>query len=180
MTVRTNVCWQLDELPYVAAIDAGSGAQGGVLESAVFLATHQPQTLIQLPSFEAPTGQPVSEAALLKHFTRPVGDDPSITVLSGAVGSGKSHMVRWLHTKCEGMEDWHRVYVEKAATNLRGVLHTILEGMTGPAVNDVREKLASVSASVSSVEEAKTLVAQQLAFRMQFPTIEDRKLSYRA
>ena len=176
MTARTRICWKLDELPYIAAIDAGSGAGGGVLESAVFLATHQPQVLIQLPGYESTTGQPVSEERLLEHFTRPVGDDPSISVLSGAVGSGKSHMVRWLYAKCEGIDGWHRVYVEKAATSLRGVLHTILEGMTGPVVNDLREKLASVSVKVSSLEESKTLIAQQLAFRMQFPTRPNQEL----
>ena len=177
MTIRTKVCWKVDELPYIAAIDAGSGAEGGIEESAVFLATHQPQVLVQLPGFEAPSGQPVPEDTLLQHFTQAVGDDPSITVLNGAVGSGKSHMVRWLHAKTDGIDGWHRVYVEKAATNLRRVLHTILEGMSGPVVNDLREKLASVSATASSLDEAKTLVAQQLAYRMQFPTAPDRELS---
>jgi hypothetical protein len=176
MSIRTKVCWQVGELPYIAAIDAGSGAEGGIQESAVFLATHQPQVLVQLPGFEAPSGQPVSEDALLQHFTQAVGDDPSITVLNGAVGSGKSHMVRWLHAKTDGVDGWHRVYVEKAATNLRGVLHTILEGMSGPVVNDLRAKLASVSATASSLDEAKTLIAQQLAYRMEFPTAPDREL----
>jgi len=176
MTVRTKVCWQLDELPYIAAIDAGSGAEGGVLESAVFLATHQPQTLIQLPDFKSLTGSAVSESALLKHFTRPVGDDPSITVLSGAVGSGKSHMVRWLRAMSEGIEDWHRVYIDKASTNLRGVLDTILDGMTGPSVDDLREKLKTVSVRVSSLGESKTLIARRLAHLMEYPTNPNREI----
>ena len=177
MSARTNICWELKDLPTIAPIDAGSSVGTSTTGLSVFLATHQTQILKQLAGFEDVNGNPVPEETLLQNFLKPAGNDPSITVISGSVGTGKSHMVRWLHARSLGIQDWHQVYIEKAATNLRSVIATILEGMTGPVVRELREKLASVSATVTTLPQAKARIAQQLAYQMSFPSDEGQELA---
>jgi len=171
VSTRKRICWRLDELADIARIDAGSNSRFDDASPAVFLATHQPQPLHQLPRFgEDDDGDLVDEARLLYAFQEPVGDDPAITIITGSVGTGKSHTVKWLHAKSIGRESWHQVYVEKADTNLRKVIETILEGMNGPDVVKLREKLTQATELVGDLSVAKDRVLGELAHLVEYPS----------
>lgn len=177
MNNRNLICWKSDELVKIAPIDAGSNSGFDATSPAVFLATHQPQPLTHLPHFAAGSGELIDEEQLLSAFREPAGDDPEITVISGAVGTGKSHMVKWLHAQSIGKDQWHQIYVEKADTNLRKVIETILEGMTGPTVVELRAKLAQASSSITDLREAKAKVLGELAHLVEFPSGKSNNLS---
>lgn len=168
MSTRNRICWRFDELSDIARIDAGSNSRFDNSSPAVFLATHQSQPLHHLPRFGADPDNVIDEEQLLSAFQEPVGDDPAITVITGGVGTGKSHTVKWLHAQSIGRESWHQVYVEKANTNLRKVIETILEGMNGPVVVELREKLAQATLSVVDLPQAKVMVLHKLAMLAEF------------
>jgi len=162
------VCWKPDEVDRIAPIDVSSIEHETDADSSVFLATHQQLHLLRLPGPGSVDGEMVSERDLLSDFIRPVGNDPEVTVITGSVGSGKSHMVKWLHAECAREDGWHQVYIEKRNTNLRRVITTILEGLSGPRVSELREKLSIATSSFSDLEEAKSKVLLELSHHVQF------------
>lgn len=174
MSFESFVCWKPENVDRVAPIDVASVEHDPASDASIFLATHQPLHLLRLASAAATTGELIEEHVLLTEFSRPVvGNDPQVTVISGAVGTGKSHMVKWLHSACAGHTDWHQVYIEKRNTSLRRVIETILAGLAGPRVSELREQLKLASNSIRDLPEAKSKVLHELAHRVQFPTVSD-------
>ena len=115
-------------------------------------------------------GERVDEAALLAEFKRPVGNDPHVVVISGATGTGKSHLVKWLHASADDPK-WHVVYIEKRNTSLRRVIETILQDLTGPAIDDLREKLQVAQVASQDLEETKDRLLAELAIRIERPEV---------
>jgi hypothetical protein len=156
------VCWEQPNLQAVAEIDAGARGhlpEGGA--DAVFLATHQPT-----PMRKGGTGSGalVSEADLLRDFRSPLGNNPHLLFVVGRSGTGKSHIVKWLQTEIGDHPDWHEVYIEKRNTSLHKVIETILEGLEGPRIMDLKDRLAENARSLRTVAEAKHKLLLELAF----------------
>jgi hypothetical protein len=168
MTFTREVCWDPSELQWIAPIDAAALHD----DDAVFLGTHHPLRIIHRASSSSSEGELIDEHELLRQFEKPVGNDPHVVVISGAVGTGKSHLVKWLRAHAGPQPSWHQVYVEKRNTSLRRVVETILEGLTGPAIDDLREKLAAATTSITGLEEAKDQMLHELAHRLEFPDHE--------
>lgn len=186
MTFDSVVCWHPEDIDAIAPIDVASIEHDAAEDSAVFVATHQPVRLLRLARLGATGGKAIDEHELLQEFTTPVGNDPQITVITGAAGTGKSHMVKWLHAHCADRDDWHQVYIEKRNTNLRRVIETILAGLEGPKVHELREKLQVASSSIRDLGEAKSKVLHELAHFVEFPssgaprtTAEDKEAARR-
>ena len=53
----------------------------------------------------------------------------------GESGTGKSHLVRWLHLRTAGPSGRRVVYIPKYGTNLRRVIELILSDMDGRPVD---------------------------------------------
>ena len=164
MKFAGHICWDANDLQWVAPIDAAAVAS----DDAIFLATHHPLSIRRSADSETTDGAWVDEAALLAEFKRPVGNDPHVVVISGATGTGKSHLVKWLHASSDDPK-WHVVYIEKRNTSLRRVITTILHDFKGPAIDDLREKLEVAQATNQDLEETKDRLLAELATRVEFP-----------
>ena len=111
---------------------------------AVFLAVHQPMTLMRqkYQSDEEPV--PQTENEILEEFVR---ENPSSgTVVMPIIGDsavGKSHMIRWIdaHLRISGLaEGRHIVRIPKSAS-MKTVLGLILEDLEGPEYEKLRQDL---------------------------------------
>ena len=166
MKFASHVCWDAEDLQWAAPIDAAALAS----DDAIFLATHHPLSIRRTAGPDSTDGERVDEAALLAEFKRPVGNDPHVVVISGATGTGKSHLVKWLHASADDPK-WHVVYIEKRNTSLRRVIETILQDLTGPAIDDLREKLQVAQVASQDLEETKDRLLAELAIRIERPEV---------
>jgi hypothetical protein len=71
-----------------------------------------------------------------------------VAAVTGEVGTGKSHLVRWLHIelrrrqrRSSDLQRLHVVYVPKTRTTLRRVVERILEQQQSPRFDEFRERL---------------------------------------
>jgi len=111
---------------------------------AVFLAVHQPMTLMRKNYQSDDEAVPQTEEAILDEFMqeRP----PSGTVIMPIIGDsavGKSHMIRWIdaHLRISGgAEGRHIVRIPKSAS-MKTVLGLILEDLEGPEYDQLRQNL---------------------------------------
>ena len=69
----------------------------------------------------------------------------------GESGTGKSHLVRWLHLRLPVDPRRRLVYIPKYGTNLRRVIELILTDMEGEEVDELRRELDK---AVDSLDEA--------------------------
>ena len=162
MTFERYVCWKPEDLGWIAEIDV-AGVQHLVSEDdSLFLATHQP-TRVKETTMDGGQGALVDDKALLARFKAAISGNHHNFLIQGLVGTGKSHLVKWLHAQCSREESWHHVYIEKSNTNLRKVIRTILGDLSGKKINELREKLEDAHAKISDLEEAKVRVLSELS-----------------
>ncbi|GAL28906.1 ATPase [Vibrio variabilis] len=102
-------------------------------------------------------GESVTENDLLNHLkavNRPIP-------LVGNAGSGKSHLVRWVHAKLrldpEIQNNWHIVRIPKNAS-LRQVLNLLLDGLEGEEFENARAKVHEVGSSLETDKIATLFV----------------------
>jgi hypothetical protein len=117
---------------------------------AVFLATHRPSQMLRRNFSASAGGTLIDEEQLLEEFLAP---NPGLLFVPiiGESGTGKSHLVRWLHLRIPPDEARKVVYIPKYGTNLRRVIDLILSDMTGDAVDDLR---AELDKAVDALDEA--------------------------
>lgn len=156
-----HACWSPRGSHETIFVDAASPSD------AVFLATHQPMTLIRRPLRGDAEGEYVSEEALLKEFLKPDEKMMLLPIIGGS-GTGKSHLVRWIRAQI-GEADPHRrvVYVPKHGTSLRKVIELILEKMEGSEVSELREALADATSRLDE-RAAPSAVLSALADAVEF------------
>lgn len=111
---------------------------------AVFLAVHQPMTLMRKNYQSDEEAVDQTEVQILEEFIR---DNPSSgTVVMPIIGDsavGKSHMIRWIdaHMRMNGLaENRHIVRIPKSAS-MKTVLSMILEDLEGDEYHQLREDL---------------------------------------
>lgn len=154
-------CWNLKGVDEVVYVDAASPTD------AVFLATHQPMTIIQRPMRGSAESTFVSEEDLLRQFLKP-GEPMMLLPIIGGSGTGKSHLVRWLRARI-GTDDSSRrvVYVPKIGTSLRRVIELILDGMEGEQAEELRLALAEATDRLDA-RTAPSAVLAALADRIEY------------
>lgn len=138
------VCWSPSHVNETIVVDAVNPSP------AVFLATHRPTQILRR-DFSATTGGVlIDEEQLLKEFLAP---NPGLLFVPiiGESGTGKSHLVRWLHLRLPHDPGRRVVYIPKYGTNLRRVIELILSDMSGDAVDELRREL---DRAVDSLDEA--------------------------
>ena len=121
------------------------------LSNKLLVAVHHP---IKLISTEYGTQKPEvkSQQDLLNRLL----NTSDIIPLLGESGSGKSHLIRWLHAIAENhpkaiKENWHIIRIPKNAS-LSQVLEIMLRDLDGDVFKQARQRIAQVSNSLS--EEA--------------------------
>lgn len=138
------VCWSAADVNDTIVVDAVNSS------AAVFLATHRPSQMLRRDFSVAAGGVLIDEEQLLEEFLAP---NPGLLFVPiiGESGTGKSHLVRWLHLRLPEDPGRRVVYIPKYGTNLRRVIELILSDMTGDTVDELRREL---DRAVDSLDEA--------------------------
>jgi hypothetical protein len=111
---------------------------------AVFLAVHQPMTLMRKNYQSDDEAVPQTEIQIFEEFVRK--NPSSGTVVMPIIGDsavGKSHMIRWIdaHFRVSGQaKGRHIVRIPKSAS-MKTVLGLILENLQGPEYDQLKEDL---------------------------------------
>ncbi|MEU7800671.1 ATP-binding protein [Micromonospora arborensis] len=160
-------CWSRAEIQIAAQVDAGGLEFGDPTADAVFSAVHQAVPLSRRT--KAGINQPVTEREVLIDLCQPLSsNEPHIRFITGRVGTGKSHLVRWLRVHAPRRNDWHVVYIEKRNTSLRRIIECVLEGIDTPTAHDLRASLARAASRVTTVQEAMLALLNHLHRMVQF------------
>ncbi|NTU86007.1 MAG: hypothetical protein HGA45_42890, partial [Chloroflexales bacterium] len=144
---RPHQCWQQERVGEVINKEAIA------IDIADFMATHAP--LGQIRDAHAGGGQAMSEADLLSELIHGAQSDRHIfAVIQGIPGTGKSHLIRWLHQRYErevgGQEAV--LLIERAQNSLLGTLRQIIARLDvgGDALRQQIEKLRGAADSLSA------------------------------
>lgn len=165
MTMTTKwpnaCCWSPKDALAMVNIEAGTPDQASDINRGdhVFLAGHQAPAMRYLEEHDfretgGATGgsQTSQEQVLAKLEDR----SRSMLFITGAPGTGKSHLVRWLHihatTEAAAGEHPNDVFahVPRSMTNLADVLQVILEHAEASDREDIRKKIAEATGELKS------------------------------
>lgn len=173
---KAKVCWDWDRLLNAAQVDVGALTVGDPKSDAVFLAVHES---VPIKKGSGDIQQVVDEQELLATFTanRNV-NEPLILLITGDVGSGKSHMVRWLNAAVGQRTDWHSVYISKRNTSLTRVIERVIDGLDSDTISKVRMALDDASSQIKTLEEATLRLVNEVRTLMK--TDESDSLRIRA
>ena len=137
---KNHVCWDTERVNSTFAVDVGN------IDSELFLATHHP-----LKVRKAPVGgggsEWVAEESIANDFREKVpGDRYKLVPIVGDVGTGKTHLVRWVYEETKDTAGWHVVYLKRGNVRLRSVIEELSRGIEeGEFVDSIREKLEGSS-----------------------------------
>lgn len=142
MTAYENrVCWN-DE-----AVLAATPRDAAALSRARFRAVHHPLRLLRRPLGERTGGKWTTEAQLAEFLTAPLRADGFLLVpIVGSAGTGKSHLVRWVHETTKDTDGWEVRYLAKNRTSIRRVIEIVTAGQKGKAFDRAREALDTAPA----------------------------------
>lgn len=134
-------CWSAESVRQTIYSDIG--ALSGDAD-AVFLAAHTPTVLRQLRGPEVSTGD-LGEQRVHDTLLEAVGRDVdrnTLIAITGAPGSGKSHIVRWVHAHVDPADDrFHVVYVPRAVQTIRQLLRHLVAGLPEAGGEDFLRRL---------------------------------------
>ena len=148
-------CWAPSEVGDMMHREAAAPSR------AVLLATHQPPKIRRVTVTDAGrygsddlvTQEEVLDAVLADH------DQSLIVPVIGASGSGKSHLVLWMHARISEDPSPNRkiIYLEKGKTSLVGVIDAILDGRTGSPFDEIRAAVDRATRTMDTDEAARRL-----------------------
>src|SRR2546421_8217181 len=164
-----HLCWEPTTVEEPSAPDIAAARHAGIL-----LATHQS---LPFSSLTPPTADDkvrlgarksvgiVRESDILEAFLEGT-NDPLLVAVVGRSGSGKSHLVRWVHANLQDRVGFRVIYVPRQGTNLRSVLRRILQGLPGKEPAELLQALESATADMT-IEHASAVLLDQLANTVQ-------------
>ncbi|MDN3716548.1 protein DpdH [Vibrio breoganii] len=139
------------------------------LSDKLLLSVHHPMKLVAIPYS---TNEPVvkSQQDLLGHLL----SNHNIIPLIGESGSGKSHLIRWLHAVANHhpkakKEQWHIIRIPKNAS-LSQVLEIILRGLEGDIFDNAREQIGKVANSLDHETTTNLMFAHVVEAFREVPT----------
>lgn len=124
-------CWDPNDAVAMISFEAGSpeDAADHARGDHVFEAVHTPPTVRELTAAEFQESQEGKESSQSSVLSA-LGDSKPFLFVTGLPGTGKSHLVRWLHlnrSHSPGKATEVQAYIPRAMTRLRDVLRTVLE-----------------------------------------------------
>ena len=150
-------CWSAEAVAGTVFSDIGALASDA---DAIFLAAHTPVELTRKKGTETDV-HASGEAQVVATLLRDVGDGRRNTLIAvtGASGSGKSHVVRWVNAHVNRDDDRYRVlYVPRAIQTLRALLHKIVADLPGVEGTDLLDRVDAAIGNASPGEIKDRLV----------------------
>ena len=164
-------CWSADGVARTVFSDIGALAGDA---DAVFLAAHTPVELEHRKGAEVGAGGS-GEAQVLEALMSRVGDleRNTLVAVTGPSGSGKSHVVRWVHSHLPADDPrFHILYVPRAVQTLRELLRRIIEGLPGVEGDELMSRVDDAISNIRPGELQDRLVNEiQIALNW---TLDDR------
>ena len=167
-------CWNAASVSETVFIDIGALSRS---TDAVFLAAHTPARVKHLHGPEGLVGTGGGETQVLAALLTDVGTYLSNTLIAvtGSSGTGKSHIVRWVHAQLrQSRPDLHVLYVPREVSNLRNLLRTLIKGL-GLPTEVGQDLLARVDVAIGDTSEqeiaGRLLGAMAQELRWQFPPV---------
>lgn len=154
--LKGNICWNEDVIGRVLETETEE-----VLDH-MFLASHTPIKMYrELNSSLAESSLvPYSETEFLRDFLK--RENYMLATVLGDVGTGKTHLIRWLFARIPKNEKRKVILIPRFGTNIRKIISLILEGMEGPQFDEYRQKLKNVDDDLTP-ESARELLLGYLA-----------------
>ena len=147
-------CWTSADATRVLAGEAAAASRELLLATHVappirHVSVANPGTFVDLG--------PATEEAVVRAISTTAADNLVVPIV-GASGSGKSHLVLWIHEMLGSDEADHRIiYVPKSRTSLAGVIELILQGCEGGNYDKLREDVRTAATGMSERERALRL-----------------------
>jgi hypothetical protein len=167
-------CWSPTDALAMVNIEAGTPDQASDINRGdhVFLAGHQAPAMQYLEEDdfqEDISGSPSSQEEVLAKLE---DRSRSMLFITGAPGTGKSHLVRWLHIhaiadpeKGKRQKDLF-AHVPRSMTNLADVLQVILEHADPKDRDEIRKKIATATGELKSDHALRERLLMTLATRL--------------
>jgi hypothetical protein len=158
MNFTNFVCWRTDRIEQVMETEALQ-----ITDDAVFLATHHPLTMTRRSWMDADDSAEYTEQQFLNDFLKP--RDYMFVPVLGEAGTGKSHLIKWLHLNIPASKHRHVILIPKVGTNLRGVIRLILQKFSGGEFDAYRRQLKDSTEHLNVGQAAQKLL-DNLAFEV--------------
>ena len=121
MTFEKFVCWDRESLENLMQTEATRPA------NELFLASHTPLNNLNV---EINT-EINSEESLATHILTKTNEHTFI-IVKGVNGSGKSHLIKWLHTRLARIKNTKVIFIARHNASLRGVLEQLATSLNEP------------------------------------------------
>ena len=152
-------CWSAESVGQTVFSDIGALASDA---DAIFLAAHTPVELDHGKGAEL-GDRSTGEAQVLDALIARVGDlhRNTLVAVTGGSGSGKSHVVRWVHAHIDRTDKRFRVmYVPRAVQTIRELLRRIIEGLPGVEGSELMARVDEAISGSTPGEMQDRLVAE--------------------
>ncbi len=150
--MKAYMCWNEDMIDKVMEPDALE------IPEHIFLATHHPIKMYKETATDTTVSAKIEfdEDSFLKEFLRP--PHYIFSSILGDAGTGKTHLIRWLHSKLPTTEKRRVILIPRSGINLKRILEMILEGVEGPQFDQYHQKINSASENLTPERARETLL----------------------
>ena len=167
-------CWVPSDALAMVNIEAGTPDQANDINRGdhVFLAGHQSPAMQFLEEDDFQRDRPGSPSSQEDVLTRLADRSRSMLFITGAPGTGKSHLVRWLHIHATAEPEASKrrkdlfAHVPRSMTNLADVLQVILEHAEPEDREEIRGKISKATGDMKSDQALRGRLLMTLATRL--------------
>jgi len=173
-TWPNSTCWTSNDALAMVNIEAGTpdDAKDANRGDHVFLASHQAPLVRALTEEDFTNDRPGASTSQGQVLTRIEDRSRPMLFVTGAPGTGKSHIVRWLHihATAEAAASKHKkdlfAHVPRSMTNLADVLQVILEHADEDDREDIRQKISKATGEAKSDQALRDRLLLTLSTRL--------------
>ncbi|MGH4027277.1 MAG: hypothetical protein ACRDRV_22130 [Pseudonocardiaceae bacterium] len=175
-TMKGFRCWSPGDIRQTVYSDIGALPSDA---DAVFLGAHTPMVLSHPRGEELP-GAASGEGQVLEALLAGVGDPDRNTLIAvtGGSGTGKSHVVRWVHAHLDPADPrFHVLYVPRAVQTIRELLRRIVVGLPGGGGQELLERIDAALGQTTPAELRDRLLEEMrlaLTWTLEQPLLGDQ------
>jgi len=170
----STACWSPDHALAMVNIEAGTPDSANDINRGdhVFLASHQAPLMRALAKVDFLRNQDGAKTSQERVLSQLGDRSRPMLFLTGAPGTGKSHIVRWLHIHATSEAASQRkskdlfAHVPRSMTNLADVLQVILEHAEESEREDIRQKIARATGEAKSDRALRERLLLTLSLRL--------------